>query len=184
MTAEEVLMMQGAGRGYGYGMPHEYYVKDHKDRHSGQRATAIAFGAAAIGLSVIGLPLVAALAKSYSGRAEAMATGAYNAIAQNSENIRLLTTGLANEANARQIDIRTERSERLQSNPTVQSYIDLAAGAGAYSGSGANSASEAASTAAALALQSGSYGRSGQVCPTPVALYQPAMPCSCNTCNG
>ena len=89
------------------------------------------------------------------------------------------------QGNARAIDILAQQAlidrqsrENWQSAnaPSIRQYVDVQAGAGA--GSSAN----ALATAEALALlQNG--GRSGQVCPQPVALYQPAMPCSCNTCG-
>ena len=42
----------------------------------------------------------------------------------------------------------------------------------------------ASASAEALALNAllGGNARNGQTCPQPVALYQPAMPCRCNTC--
>lgn len=56
-------------------------------------------------------------------------------------------------------------------------YVDVRTGAAAGAGS------NALATAEALALIANGNSRSGQVCPQPVALYQPAMPCSCNTCG-
>ena len=56
---------------------------------------------------------------------------------------------------------------------------------GAGAGAGANASALAQAEALALLLNGGS-GRNGQVNPQPVALYQPAMPCCCNTgcgCN-
>lgn len=192
MTAEEMLAMRGVSRNDWGGYPqYECYPCNREKRgHSGQRATGIALGASALGITVLGLPLVVVLAKAFSGKAEAMAESAHSAVRDSNENIRLLTQGLAAEAASRQadfraersdraIEIRAERTERVQSNPTTQNYIDLAAGAGAYSGSGSNAAAQAA--AAAAAYSHGNYGSGGQVCPTPVALYKPAMPCNCNT---
>lgn len=53
---------------------------------------------------------------------------------------------------------------------------------GAWGGAGAGAGANALATAEALSIIANS-GRNGQVCPQPVALYQPAMPCSCNTCG-
>lgn len=64
--------------------------------------------------------------------------------------------------------------------PTTTQYVDVRTGAGAFSGAGANAVSQA--EALALLYNNGfGNGRNGQTCPTPVALYQPAMPCRCNT---
>lgn len=102
---------------------------------------------------------------------------------------RLKAAENASAGNAKAIDILAQTSlverqsrETWQNNhaPSMTQYVDVRTGAGAFSGAGAN----ALATAEALALlQGGNNGRSGQVCPQPVALYQPAMPCRCNTCG-
>lgn len=91
------------------------------------------------------------------------------------------------KGNARAIDIlagqaladrQSRETWQLHHAPTMTQYVDVQAGAGAGSNAGAN----ALATAEALLL-AGNSSRNGQVCPQPVALYQPAMPCSCNTCG-
>ena len=130
----------------------------HRRGHSGQRATGIALGAVGTAAAVIGIPLALVAAKAMASKAEAMAEGNARMISESNHNIRLLTQGLADEVNARQNHINYERSERIQSNPTTQNYIDLAAGAGAYSGSGSSAGAQAQAAAAALAAQNGGYG--------------------------
>lgn len=84
-----------------------------------------------------------------------------------------------------------ERAERVnhQNNQTPNNLdiirIITNAQSGAGAGAGANASALAQAEALALLLNGGS-GRNGQVNPQPVALYQPAMPCCCNTgcgCN-
>lgn len=82
--------------------------------------------------------------------------------------------------NERAIDILAnqalqERNERVaQTSPSMVDVIRIFNN----SQSGASSVSQA--EALALLLQG---GRGGQVCPQPVALYQPAMPCACPKSN-
>lgn len=93
------------------------------------------------------------------------------------------------KGNARAIDILAgnvlaeRQSRETWQNvhaPSMTQYVDVRTGAAAGAGSTAN----ALATAEALSLlNNGIGGRNGQVCPQPVALYQPAMPCSCNTCG-
>jgi hypothetical protein len=71
-----------------------------------------------------------------------------------------------------------QHSYNLANNPSLKAYIDVATG-GASAGANANASAASQLEAALLASRMGG----GQVCPTPVALYQPAMPCSCNTCG-
>lgn len=100
------------------------------------------------------------------------------------------------KGNQRAIDILAttalaERAERVnhQNNQTPNNLdiirIITNAQSGAGAGAGANASALAQAEALALLLNGGS-GRNGQVNPQPVALYQPAMPCCCNTgcgCN-
>lgn len=65
--------------------------------------------------------------------------------------------------------------------PSMTQYVDVRTGAGAFSGAGANAAADALALSALI--NGNGNGRSGQVCPQPVALYQPAMPCRCNNNN-
>ena len=80
-----------------------------------------------------------------------------------------------------------ERAERVnhQNNQTPNNLDIIRIITNAQSGAGANASALAQAEALALLLNGGS-GRNGQVNPQPVALYQPAMPCCCNTgcgCN-
>lgn len=98
------------------------------------------------------------------------------------------------KANARDIDRLAaynlqdralQHNWTLNNQPSMQNYIDVAAGGGS-AGSNAAATSSAQALAAMMAM-SGGYNN-GQVNPQPVALYQPAMPCCCpnpcNSCNG
>lgn len=80
-------------------------------------------------------------------------------------------------ANQAILDRQSRETWQNTHAPSISQYVDVQAGAGA--GAGAN----ALATAEAYALLTGGNSRNGQVCPQPVALYQPAMPCSCNTCG-
>lgn len=92
------------------------------------------------------------------------------------------------KGNERAIDLLannalSERAERVGQQPRFVDYVNVTTQANA--GAGAGAGAQALSTAEALALLvNGGSGRNGQVCPQPVALYQPAMPCSCpGGCN-
>ena len=101
------------------------------------------------------------------------------------------------KGNQRAIDILAatalaERNERIntQNNQTpnnldiIRIITNAQSGAGAGAGAGANAFANAEAQALA-AILAGNMGRNGQVCPQPVALYQPAMPCTCPSgCNG
>lgn len=79
-------------------------------------------------------------------------------------------------------DRNMQHNWTLNNQPSLRNYIDVVAGAGAGAGAGSTANSNALATLAQLALNE---ARSGNVCPTPVALYQPAMPCACpGSCNG
>lgn len=80
-------------------------------------------------------------------------------------------------ANQALVERQSRESWQNQHAPTMTQYVDVRTGAAAGAGS------NALATAEALALIANGNSRSGQVCPQPVALYQPAMPCSCNTCG-
>lgn len=80
-------------------------------------------------------------------------------------------------ANQKAIDILAsaqlqDRATTAAHQPTTLDYINLSV----------NPLALAGATSRATAFNMGG-GTNGNVCPTPVALYQPAMPCSCNTCN-
>lgn len=83
-------------------------------------------------------------------------------------------------ASAQLQDRNMQHNWTLNNQPSLRNYIDVVAGAGAGAGAGSNA--NALATLTQLALNE---ARSGNVCPTPVALYQPAMPCACpGSCNG
>ena len=149
----------GCGCGYGY-------------RH-GAATTGVALGASALGVALIGTLVVGwgvnQASKSRMRAAEAAAAG-------NSRAIDLIAQNYICERQSRE-------SWQNYHAPTITQYTDVRTGAGAFSGAGANAAATADALAAAAILNGGfNNGRSGQVCPQPVALYQPAMPCRCNTC--
>lgn len=133
-------------------------------RRDGMAATGIGLGAGLGGAALIG---VLAVAFGLNAASKARLRAAENAAAGNAKAIDILAqTSL----------IERQSRETWQNNhaPTISQYVDVRAGAGA----GSNAVSTAEAVAAIL-----NGGRSGQVCPQPVALYQPAMPCSCNTCG-
>lgn len=155
MTTEEMMLLMN-NKGTDMSSYEHFAIADKTGkRASNTSITGLAIG---VGAAVIGIG-----AWIFSGiTSKAWANG-------NAKSIDILAQGLL-----------TERSERnaynLSNNPTLKAYIDVATG-GASAGANANA------TASQL-LQLEMMRNSGQVCPTPVALYQPAMPCSCNTCNG
>ena len=99
------------------------------------------------------------------------------------------------KGNQRAIDILAttalaERNERITTQngqmPSNLDIIRIITNAQSGAGAGANASALAQAEALALLLNGGG-SRNGQVNPQPVALYQPAMPCCCNTgcgCNG
>lgn len=130
-------------------------------------ATGIGLGAGLGGAALVGL---FAVAFGLNAASKARLRAAENAAAGNTKAIEYVAGVLAQERGSR---------ETWQNNhaPSLTQYVDVRAGAGA--GAGANALSQAEAVAAIL-----NGSRNGQVFPQPVALYQPAMPCSCNTCNG
>lgn len=157
MTTEEMMLFMN-NKGTDMSSYEHFAIADKTGkRASNTSITGLAIG---VGAAVIGIG-----AWIFSGiTSKAWANG-------NARNIDLVAQGLL-----------AERSERnaynLSNNPSLKAYIDVATG-GASAGANAN-----ANATASQLLQLEMMRNSGQVCPTPVALYQPAMPCSCNTCNG
>lgn len=153
-----------AGNYYGDGC-----VYGHRDH--GMAATGIGLAA---GLGGGALLLAAGLGWGLNQASKARARAAENAAAGNTKAIELVAAHLAGERTSR------EGWQNMHA-PTITQYTDVRTGAGSFSGAGAN----AAATAEAIAMNSllNGNGRNGQVCPQPVALYQPAMPCRCNTCG-
>ena len=158
LTTADFLALEN--RGFGRG------CDDYGCRRHGAATTGIGLaaglGGGALLLALAGLWGVNQASKARQKAAEAAAAG-------NKSAIDILTS---------QTLVERQSRETWQNNhaPTISQYVDVRAGAGA--GAGAN----ALATAEALSIIANS-GRNGQVCPQPVALYQPAMPCSCNTCG-
>ena len=151
MTAEEILAIQNYSR----------------HGHSSQRATGIALAAGALGVAIIGLPMVAWLGKANSDRAAAIAAG-------NQRDIdRLAAFQMA----------ETERQHSINLAGT-KTIVDVATGGATAGATAGASATSNATLDALLALIAGNdTSRNGQVCPQPVALYTPAQPynpCGCN----
>lgn len=151
----------GVYDGYGYGC----------HRGHGAATTGVALGASALGVAVIG---ALAIGWGVNQASKARARAAENAAAGNAKAIDIL-------AQTHLVERQSRENWQNYHAPSITQYTDVRTGAGAFSGAGAN----AAATAEALALNAivNGNGRGGQVCPQPVALYQPAMPCRCNTCG-
>lgn len=139
-------------------------------RGHGAATTGVALGASALGVALFGGLAIAyglnQASKSRLRAAEAAAAGnakAIDILAQSALAERQCVTNWQN-----------------MHAPTITQYTDVRTGAGAFAGAGANAAADALALSAIL---NGNGNRSGQVCPQPVALYQPAMPCRCNTCG-
>ena len=154
-----------AGNFYGEGCGYGYHRRD------GMAATGIGLAA---GLGGGALLLAVAAAWGVNQASKARARAAENAAAGNAKAIDIL-------AQTHLVERQSRENWQNYHAPSITQYTDVRTGAGAFSGAGAN----AAATAEALALNAlvNGNGRSGQVCPQPVALYQPAMPCRCNTCG-
>lgn len=152
-----------AGNYYGEGCGYGYH------RNHGAATTGVALGASALGVAVIG---ALAIGWGVNQASKARMRAAENAAAGNAKAIDILAQNHLYERQSR---------ETWQNNhaPTMTQYVDVRTGAGAFSGAGANAAADALALSAIV----GNNGRNGQVCPQPVALYQPAMPCRCNTCG-
>lgn len=146
---------EGCGCGYGY------------HRRDGMAATGIGLAA---GLGGGALLLAAAAAWGVNQASKARSRAAENAAAGNTKAIEIVSSYLAQDRQCR------ENWQNMHA-PTITQYTDVRTGAGAFAGAGANATAEAI----AAILNGGNRG--GQVCPQPVSLYQPAMPCRCNTCG-
>ena len=158
LTAGELALIEQR-RGYGYDGGCGYGYHD-KKRASGAAITAVALGGAALAAVIAGVWGANKAAQGYARAAENKADG-------NAKTIDVLASVIAREAN---------RTDTINLDVTQQ----LRNLAGATGGS-ANAVAQA--EALALLYNGGMNGRNGQTCPTPVALYQPAMPCRCNTCG-
>lgn len=153
LTTADFLALENRGYGHGYGYGY------------GRGAATTGIGLAA-GLG--GGALLLAIAGIWGMNQASKARSKGNADAINI---------LANTALAERQSRETWQNYHA---PSMTQYVDVRTGAAAGAGSTAN----ALATAEALSLlNNGLSGRSGQVCPQPVALYHPAMPCACNTCG-
>lgn len=152
---------------YGKSGGYDGYCYGH--RRDGMAATGIGLAAGLGGAALIG---VLAIGWGVNQASKARSRAAENAAAGNTKAIEIVTSVLAQDRQSR------ENWQNMHA-PTITQYTDVRTGAGAFAGAGATSAAEAV----ALNTILGNNGRGGQVCPQPVALYQPAMPCRCNTCG-
>ena len=152
-----------------YGRCYEGYPWQGHKSHA-TATTGVALGASALGVAIVG--------------ALAIGWGVNQASKARSKSAEQANTLLASNLNQLTQLALTERQSRENWQnyhaPSITQYTDVRTGAGAFSGAGATATAEAL---ALSALVNGNSGRSGQVCPQPVALYQPAMPCRCNTCG-
>lgn len=156
------------GKSYGY----DGYCYGH--RGHGAATTGVALGASALGVALVG---AIAIGWGVNQASKARSRAAEAAAAGNTKAIEIVTSVLAQDRQCR------ENWQNMHA-PTITQYTDVRTGAGAFSGAGANAAATADALATAALINGGfGNGRSGQVCPQPVALYQPAMPCRCNTCG-
>lgn len=162
LTAGDLALIENR-RGYGYG------YDGGCGYHHGRGMAATGIGLAA-GLGGGALFLAAAAAWGLNQASKARARAAENAAAGNTKAIEIVAGVLAQERGSRE-------TWQNQHAPSLTQYVDVRTGAGATAGAASLSTAEAV----AAILNGG--GRNGQVCPQPVALYQPAMPCSCNTCG-
>ena len=165
LTAGDLALFNEAKYGRGYD---GYPWQGHKSHATA--TTGVALGASALGVAIVG--------------ALAIGWGVNQASKARSKSAEQANTLLASNLNQLTQLALTERQSRENWQnyhaPSITQYTDVRTGAGAFSGAGATATAEAL---ALSALINGNSGRSGQVCPQPVALYQPAMPCRCNTCG-
>lgn len=165
LTAGDLALFNEAKYGRGY---EGYPWQGHKSHATA--TTGVALGASALGVAIVG--------------ALAIGWGVNQASKARSKSAEQANTLLASNLNQLTQLALTERQSRENWQnyhaPSITQYTDVRTGAGSFSGAGATATAEAL---ALSALVNGSSGRSGQVCPQPVALYQPAMPCRCNTCG-
>lgn len=163
LSIADVLSLQRSGRGYGYDEGYGCYHRGGR----GMAATGIGLGAGLGGAALIGV-FLAAWGLNQASKARMHA--ADNAAAGNAKAIDILAARAIqddNRANTINLDV-------------TQTLRNLT---GATGGSAAANSLATAEAFALLNNGGAGYGRSGQVCPQPVALYQPAMPCRCNTCG-
>lgn len=149
-----------AGNYYGEGYCGGY---GHHRGAYGAATTGIGLAAGLGGAALLG---VLAIGWGMNNASKARARAAENAAAGNAKAIDILAQNALADRQSR------ETWQNVHA-PSMTQYVDVRTGAGA----------NAAADALALSAIVNGNGRSGQVCPQPVALYQPAMPCRCNTCG-
>lgn len=156
MTAEELAAITNMTRGNGMSAFEQTEVA----RHASKRASNTSITGLAISVGAVAIGVGAWICSNLTSRA--MARG-------NERSIDILANGLL-----------AERSERnaytLANNPSLKAYIDVATG-GASAGAGASSAATASQLLELAARNN------GNVCPTPVSLWNPATPYNCGGCN-
>lgn len=157
-----------AGNFYGDGCGYGYYGHH---RGNGTATTGVGLAAGLGGAALLG---VIAIGWGMNQASKSRLRAAENAAAGNAKAIDILAQSTIAERQSR------ETWQNVHA-PSMTQYVDVRTGAGAFSGAGANAAADALALSAIVNGNNGN--RSGQVCPQPVALYQPAMPCRCNTCG-
>lgn len=172
LTSGDLALMENHRGGYGYGYGDFYGGCCHRGNY-GASTTGVALGASALGVAVIG---ALAIGWGVNQASKARARGAEQLNAALSNNLNQLASLAIAERTSRE-------SWQNMHAPTITQYTDVRTGAGALSGAGANALANASAEALALNALLNNNGHNGQTCPQPVALYQPAMPCRCNTCG-
>lgn len=168
MTAEELMTIAQIGKGTDMSSYEHFAVAD----KSARRPSGVGIAGLAIGSTAL---LVGIGAWIFGGVYAAQGTKC------NQRSIDILAnTALAERAER----INTQNQQMPNNLDIIRIITNAQSGAGAGAGAGANALANAEAQALA-AILTGNAGRNGQVCPQPVALYQPAMPCSCpGSCNG
>lgn len=168
MTAEELMTIAQIGEGTDMSSYEHFAVAD----KSARRPSGVGIAGLAIGSTAL---LVGIGAWIFGGVYAAQGTKC------NQRSIDILAnTALAERAER----INTQNQQMPNNLDIIRIITNAQSGAGAGAGAGANALANAEAQALA-AILAGNAGRNGQVCPQPVALYQPAMPCSCpGSCNG
>ena len=163
LSIADVLALQRDGRNYDY--DGGYCRRGGR----GMAATGIGLGAGLGGAALIGVFLAA---WGINQASKARLRAAENASSGNTKAIEIISSRLLQDS-AQAATFNLDVTQSLRSLN------------GATGGASTSTASALAQAEAlAMLMNGGTTGRnSGQVCPTPVALYQPAMPCSCNTCG-
>ena len=167
LTAGDLALHSQEMRGGGY----DGYYGCHRSG-KGMAATGIGLAAGLGGAALFGVLLAA---WGFNNASQARAKAAENLCAGNTKAIDIL-------ANNYLVERQNREGWQNMHAPTITQYTDVRTGAGAFSGAGANALASASAEALALNALLGGNARNGQTCPQPVALYQPAMPCRCNTC--